>query len=179
MTIRWTAAVLTLTLACGGSSTPTSAPTPAPTPTPSATFTIVGATPAAGGTVSLPPTPGEGSRSPTVDFQFTYPRDLTLGVGNTNFQVALSKGSVECMATQIAYSTRLDRDDGVYVANSVARFRTGFWVQRDIAQYPMRHDLHHRPALVQHGAEPSRQRRPSGPGEHGLEFRRPLSRLHA
>ena len=39
------------------------------------------------------------------------------------------------MATQIAYATRLDRDDGVYVANSVARFRTNFWVQRDIAQY--------------------------------------------
>jgi hypothetical protein len=125
--------VLTGTLACGGSSTPTSTPTPAPTP--SATFTIVSATPAAGGTITLPPTPGEGSRSPTIDFQFTYPRDLTLGVGNTNFEVALSKGGVECMATQIAYSTRLDRDDGVYVANSVARFRTGFWVQRDIAQY--------------------------------------------
>jgi hypothetical protein len=135
MTIRWTTVGLALTLGCGGSSTPTSTPTPTPAPTPSATFAIVSATPAAGGTISLPPTPGEGSRSPTVDFQFTYPRDLTLGVGNTNFQIALSKGGVECMATQIAYSTRLDRDDGVYVANSVARFRTTFWVQRDIAQY--------------------------------------------
>ena len=67
--------------------------------------------------------------------EFTYPRDLTLGVGNTNFQVALLRGGTECMATQIAYATRLDRNDAVYVANSTARFRTGFWVMRDIAQY--------------------------------------------
>jgi hypothetical protein len=32
-------------------------------------------------------------------------------------------------------SLRLDRNDAVYVANSTARFRTGFWVMRDIAQY--------------------------------------------
>jgi hypothetical protein len=134
----WTAVALALTLGCGGSySTPTSTPTPSPTasPTPSATFTLVGATPAAGASISLPTSPGEGSLSPTLEFQFTYPRDLTLGVGNTNFQVGLSRGGTECMATQIAYATRLDRDDGVYVANSVARFRTGFWVMRDIAQY--------------------------------------------
>jgi hypothetical protein len=85
----------------------------------------------------LPLTPGEGLTSPTIDFQFSYPRDLTLGVGRTNFQVALLDrvSGTECMATQIAYATRLDRDDGVYVANSIARFRTGFWVLRDIAQY--------------------------------------------
>src|SRR4029077_958421 len=67
---------------------------------------------------------------------FTYPGDLTLGVGRTNFQVALLRSDVvECMATQIAYATRLDRNDGVYVANSTARFRTGVWVIRDIPRY--------------------------------------------
>jgi hypothetical protein len=120
------------TLACGDS-TP-AAPTPSHTPL--ATFTIVSATPAAGTTIPLPISPGDGSRSPVIDFQFTYPADLTLGVGRTNFQVALlNSDNTECMATQIAYSTRLDRNDGVYVANSTARFRTGFWVMRDIPRY--------------------------------------------
>jgi hypothetical protein len=127
-------AALCLTLGCGGSTTPTAAPTPA---IPPATFTIVSATPAAGTSISLPVNPGAGSRTPTIEFQFTYPQDLTLGVGNTNFQVALlqSGTGTECMATQIAYSTRLDRSDNVYLANSAARFRTGFWVMRDIPQY--------------------------------------------
>jgi hypothetical protein len=130
----WTSVALALLVGCGSSTTPT--PTPSPSPSvPRASFTILSATPAAGGTISLPPTPGEGSRSPTLEFEFTYPRDLTLAVGNTNFQVALSRGGTECLATQIAYSTRLDRSDGVYVANSAARFRTGFWVLRDIPQY--------------------------------------------
>lgn len=131
------AAALALTLGCGRSTTPTPAATPTPTPSPttSATFTILSATPAAGAAITLPATPGEGLRTPTLEFAFTYPRDLTLGVGVTNFQVALLRNGTECMATQIAYSTRLDRSDGVYVANSTARFRTGFWVMRDIAQY--------------------------------------------
>jgi hypothetical protein len=122
------------TLACGGS---TSTPTPSPTPTPTAlgTFAILSASPAAGGSITLPVSPGDGVRSPTLEFQFTSPRDLTLGVGNTNFQVALRRAGTECLATQIAYSTRLDRNDGVYVANSAARFRTGFWVIRDIAAH--------------------------------------------
>jgi hypothetical protein len=133
------APALAMILGCGGYTTPIPAATPTPSPTPTpltpATFTILSATPAAGGSISLPTSPGEGSRSPTLEFQFTYPRDLTLGVGNTNFQVSLLRSGTECMATQIAYSTRLDRNDGVYVANSAARFRTGFWVMRDIAQY--------------------------------------------
>ena len=128
------AVALLLTLGCGGSTTPTPAPTP--TPTPAATFTILSATPGAGGTIPLPVSPGDGSRSPEIEFQFTYPGDLTLGVGRTNFQVALlNSDNTECMATQIAYSTRLDRNDGAYVANSTARFRTGFWVIRDIPRY--------------------------------------------
>jgi hypothetical protein len=132
---KLSAAALALTLGCGSSTSPTPAPTPTPTPT--ATFTIVSATPAAGSTISLPVSPGDGSLSPTLEFTFTYPQDLTLGVGRTNFQVALLRAGTgtECMATQIAYSTRLDRNDGVYVANSVARFRTGFWVIRDIPQH--------------------------------------------
>jgi hypothetical protein len=132
-----TAIALLLTVGCGGStmSTPAPAPTPTAALTPSATFAILSTTPAAGGSIPLPSSPGGGSLSPTIDFQFTYPADLTLGVGRTNFQVALSRGGTECMATQIAYATRLDRDDGIYVANSVARFRTGFWVMRDIAAY--------------------------------------------
>lgn len=132
---KLSAAVLTLGVGCGGYTAPTPAPTP--TPTPLATFTIVSATPAAGSTISLPVSPGDGSLSPALEFTFSYPQDLTLGVGRTNFQVALLRAGTgtECMATQIAYSARLDRNDGVYVANSVARFRTGFWVMRDIPQY--------------------------------------------
>ena len=126
---------LALTVACGDSTDPTPAPTPVPTP--SVTFTIVRVMPTAGSTILLPLDPGFGARSPTIEFEFTYPQDLTLGVGGTNFQVALvrSGSGTECMATQIAYATRLDRNDAVYVANSTARFRTGFWVMRDIAQY--------------------------------------------
>jgi hypothetical protein len=52
-----------------------------------------------------------------------------------DYVLALNSDNTECMATQIAYSTRLDRNDGVYVANSTARFRTGFWVIRDIPRY--------------------------------------------
>lgn len=128
------AVALALTLGCGGSTPGT--PAPVVTPTPSATFTILSATPAADGTILLPTSPGDGSTSPALEFQFTYPGDLTLGVGRTNFQIALLRSdSTECLATQIAYSTRLDRNDGVYVANSTARFRTGFWVIRDIPRY--------------------------------------------
>ena len=133
----WAAVIaLAVTPGCGGATASTPA-APTATPTPSASFTILSATPAAGSTIILPLTPGEGLTSPTIDFQFSYPRDLTLGVGRTNFQVALLDrvSGTECMATQIAYATRLDRSDGVYVANSSARFRTGFWVLRDIAQY--------------------------------------------
>ena|SRR5687767_7615112 len=129
---KMSAVLVAATLGCGGSSSPTTSPTPAPTPTPLGTFAILSATPAAGGSITLPVAPGDGVRSPTLEFQFTTPRDLTLGVGNTNFQVALRRAGTECQATQIAYSTRLDRNDGVYLANSVARFRTGFWVIRDI-----------------------------------------------
>lgn len=127
-----TAFALALTVGCGGSTTPA----PTPTPTPSATFTILSATPAAGASIPLPVSTGDGSLSPQLEFQFTYPGDLTLGVGRTNVQVSLlNSDSTECMATQIAYSTRLDRNDGVDVANSTARFRTGFWVLRDMFRY--------------------------------------------
>jgi ABC-type transport system substrate-binding protein len=133
----WSAIALALTLGCGGSTSVTAPPSPAPSasPTPSATFAIVSAQPAAGSSIVLPSTPGEGTLAPTLEFQFTYPRDLTLGVGRTNFQVGLVRSGTECLATQIAYATRLDRADGVYVAGSVARFRTGTWVIRDPAQF--------------------------------------------
>ena len=133
----WAAAIaLAVIPGCGGSTTSTPA-TPTPTPTPAASFTILNATPAAGATITLPLTPGEGLTSPIIDFQFSYPQDLTLGVGRTNFQVALLDrvSGTECMATQIAYARRLDRSDGVYLANATARVRTGFGVRRDIAQY--------------------------------------------
>jgi hypothetical protein len=136
-----TAVALALTLGCGASKTPATA-TPEPTPTPLpvivvrlATFRVLSATPAAGGGISLPASPSDGSSSPAIEFEFTYPRDLTLGVRNTNFQVSLVSEGRECLATQIAYATRLDRSDGVYVANSAARFRTSSWVIRDFDRH--------------------------------------------
>jgi hypothetical protein len=129
------ALVLALGPGCGSPSQNTPAPSPSSPDTTTASFSVVSMTPAAGGAIALPLTPGEGVRSPTLEFVFTYPADLTLGVGATNFQVGLLRNGTECLATQIAYSTRLDRTDGVYVARSQARFRTGFWVLRDIDQY--------------------------------------------
>src|SRR5450432_3783581 len=129
------ALVLAVGPACSSPSQNSPAPSPTSPDNTTASFSIVSASPAAGQALTLPATPGEGLRGPTLEFVFTYPADLTLGVGNTNFQVALLRNGTECMATQIAYSTRLDRNDGVYVALSQARFRTGFWVIRDIDQY--------------------------------------------
>jgi hypothetical protein len=54
---------------------------------------------------------------PIIQFQFTYPRDLTLGRGHTNFVLGLTSNGTECLATQLDVATRLDRDDGVYIAN--------------------------------------------------------------
>ena len=53
----------------------------------------------------LVPRPFDLSRSPVVEFQFTYPADLTLGIGagQTNF-LALLRESTVCLETRIPFA---------------------------------------------------------------------------
>jgi hypothetical protein len=96
-----------------------------------ATFSVLSAfPPEAAVQLRLPLDRNEDFPWPIIQFQFTYPRDLTLGRGHTNFVLGLTSNGTECLATQLDVATRLDRDDGVYIANSVARFRTGMWAIR-------------------------------------------------
>jgi hypothetical protein len=137
--------VLALTLGWGCDYTPD--PIPAPSPSPpatdhpvivifipdSVTFRFLTASPTPGGTIPLRSSPGQ-SLSPTIEFYFSYPHDLTLGEQGTDFQVSLLRDGAGCMVTRMAQATRLDRDDGVYLANSKAQFRTGVWTVRSVGE---------------------------------------------
>jgi hypothetical protein len=136
-----TAAALTLCLGWGCDYTP-NAPTTSTTPSPGsvqvnpvgpatlATFAILNVFPPQAIQLFLPLDRSEEYPRPNIEFQFTYPRDLSLGVRQTNFVLGLTSNGTECLATEFANATRLDSNDGVYIANSVARFRTGRWVIR-------------------------------------------------
>ena len=140
------ALALTLGWGCGDYTpdvpTPSPSPRPAPAvsgaapvfvvPVPVAAFKIVAVAPDTTTTVKLPRDPFERTRSVTLEFTFTWHQPLILDNAHTNIQVALVDRGVECLGTDLGYATRLDRDDSVYVANSVARFRTGNWVRRDL-----------------------------------------------
>jgi hypothetical protein len=108
--------------------------TPSPAPTdgssPLGRVRIVATTPEAGGTILVSRDASVRTRRPIIDFEFTYPQSLTLDNAHTNIQLLLVDRGVGCLMTDLGYATRLDRDDAVYVANSVARFRTGPWVSR-------------------------------------------------
>jgi hypothetical protein len=153
----WTATVLVLGLgwACDHTSEPAPVPSPSPTivngvpviivpasprPVPSPTpvpgfpgsmFAIVLATPPERSTIDLTPGFVGAMRRPILDFEFRYPQNLTLDDDFTNIEIALLGGlgndGATCLWTDLSHSLRLDRDDKVYVANSVARFRTGNW----------------------------------------------------
>jgi hypothetical protein len=105
-------------------------PAPRPEPVPSgSTFRIVMATPAAHSTINLPDS--RTVHRPTLDFEFRYPLNLTLDDDYTNFEIELLTGAegsyAHCLRTDLGHSIRLDREDKVYLANSVALFRTGTW----------------------------------------------------
>ena len=115
-------------------------PVPSQTPNPivsavpvpsSPPFKIVLATPQDTSTIRLPIDPSENLRRPILEFEFTYPQSLTLDDAHTDIVIELQSRGFECMGTALRYATRLDRDDSVYLANSVARFRTGLWRRRN------------------------------------------------
>jgi hypothetical protein len=111
-------------------------PSPAPRPLPpgltAGPIRIVAVEPEANSVIRLPPDFSEGTRSLALEFEFVWPQSLTLDNRRTNIQLALSGPLGECLGTDLGYATRLDRGDSVYVANSVARFRTGTWFRRDV-----------------------------------------------
>ena len=107
------------------------APSPVPGDTnPAGPIKIVATTPAPGETIAISGNPSQRTRRPIIDFEFTSPQSLTLDNAHTNIQLLLVSRGLGCLTTDLGYATRLDRNDTVYVANSVARFRTGDWVWR-------------------------------------------------
>jgi hypothetical protein len=128
---------------------PNQTPLPGPVP-PSAPFRIVLATPEETSTIKLPSDPSEKLRRPILDFEFRYPQALTLDNAHANIQVSLRSRGLDCLWTDLGYATRLDRDDSVYVANSVARFRTGPWQQRNQGTRPCALDAFTTDQLVFH-----------------------------
>jgi hypothetical protein len=145
------ALLLTLGWGCGHAPTPTPAsspsppqqpgviiervpspdPVPGPVPAPAGTFKIVLATPAEHSTISLSSNFAAPVQRPILDFEFRYPVNLVLDDDFTNIEISLligdSGNNSECLGTDLAHAIRLDRDDKVYLANSVALFRTGAW----------------------------------------------------
>jgi len=118
-------------------------PVPAPTPMPGVPspvppdnsdpvgpIRIVATTPAADETITVSRDSSARTRRPIIDFEFKSPQSLTLDNTHTNIQLLLVGQGFGCLATDLGHATRLDRDDNVYVANSVARFRTGPWEWR-------------------------------------------------
>ena len=114
------------------------APSPVPRPVPprlpvtSGPFRIVAVEPEANTLIRLPQDFSERTRALTLEFEFIWPEPLTLDNSHTNIQISLLGPLGECLGTDVGYATRLDRGDSVYVANSVARFRTGSWYRRDL-----------------------------------------------
>jgi hypothetical protein len=112
-------------------SSPGPGPSPGQFPPAGSTFRIVMATPPEFGTINLPDHFAAVHR-PILDFEFRYPQNLTLDDDFTNIEISLLSGTAdansECLRTDLGHSIRLDREDKVYLANSVALFRTGTWV---------------------------------------------------
>jgi hypothetical protein len=113
-------------------------PSPTPRPVPPGgvvafgPFKMVVIEPAANSLIKLPRDFFEGTRSLALEFEFIWAEPLTLDNRRTNIQISLLGPRGECLGTDLGYATRLDRGDSVYVANSVARFRTGTWFRRDL-----------------------------------------------
>jgi hypothetical protein len=105
-------------------------PVPPDNSTPAGPIRIVATTPAADETITVSRDSSVRTRRPIIDFEFTSAQSLTLDNAHTNIQLLLVGQGVGCLATDLGHATRLDRDDNVYVANSVARFRTGPWEWR-------------------------------------------------
>jgi hypothetical protein len=102
--------------------------TPQPVPVPGgSSFKIVLATPPEYSTINLTDRYLAEWHRPTLDFEFRYPANLTLDDDFTNIEISLVLRGHDCLRTDLGHSIRLDREDKVYVANSVARFRTGIW----------------------------------------------------
>jgi hypothetical protein len=113
-------------------SSPAPGQTPQPFPVPAgSSFKIVLSTPPEYSTINLTDRFFAEWHRPTLDFEFQYPQNLTLDDDFTNIEIALVFVSrfdtPECLRTDLAHSIRLDREDKVYLANSVALFRTGIW----------------------------------------------------
>jgi hypothetical protein len=114
---------------------PTQTPVPGVSPVPPggsnpvASVKIVATVPPPGETITVSGDASVRTRRPIIDFEFTSPRSLTLDNAHTNIQLVLFSRA-GCLTTDLGYATRLDRADTVYVANSVARFRTGNWLWR-------------------------------------------------
>jgi hypothetical protein len=111
--------------------TVTPIPTISPVPVPSSAFKIVLATPEDTSIIRLPSDPSVKVPRPILEFEFTYPQSLTLDSTHTDIEIGLRSRTFECLWTDVDYITRLDRDDAVYIANTVARFRTGPWRRRN------------------------------------------------
>ena len=105
-------------------------PVPPSGPFPVGPVRIVATTPAADETITVSRDSSVRTRRPIIDFEFTSPESLTLDNAHTNIQLLLVGQGFGCLATDLGHAMRLDRDDTVYVANSVARFRTGPWEWR-------------------------------------------------
>jgi hypothetical protein len=105
-------------------------PVPPDGPFPVGPVRIVATTPAADETITVSRDSSVRTRRPIIDFEFTSPQSLTLDNAHTNIQLLLVGQGFGCLATDLGHAMRLDRDDTVYVANSVARFRTGPWEWR-------------------------------------------------
>jgi hypothetical protein len=106
---------------------PIPVPTGAPVPS-SGPIRIVSTTPEEFGTIRFSPDRSVRPRRPIIDFELRYPQSLTLDNAHTNIRLSLVSRGRECLSTDLGYATRLDRNDTVYVANTVARFQTGPWV---------------------------------------------------
>jgi hypothetical protein len=102
--------------------------TPQPVPVPvGSSFKIVLATPPEYSTINLTDSYFAEWHRPTLDFEFRYPVNLTLDDDFTNIEISLVLRGYDCLRTDLGHSIRLDREDKVYLANSVALFRTGIW----------------------------------------------------
>jgi hypothetical protein len=109
---------------------PVPSPEPGQTPQPvpvGSSFKIVLATPPEYSTINLTDSYFAEWHRPTLDFEFRYPVNLILDDDFTNIEISLVLRGYDGLRTDLGHSIRLDREDKVYLANSVALFRTGIW----------------------------------------------------
>jgi hypothetical protein len=117
------AGVLTACGENGGTTTPTP---PTPPPPPSGTFAVVSSSPAFNATLTGRESDLQGISDLAVTFQMTYPESLS----SVYFSLQLWNGSVECLRSQIAYSSRLDSSPATaYAAGTTAVYRSEFFVR--------------------------------------------------